>query len=355
MFLANYSDGLTDLPLPEQLDALPTSTDDDRQLPVRQAEPELPRRLARARTAGHGASRTISEPSTSGSTAASSSSAARSSTTCSDGEELVLEPFQRLIAATSSSLAYQYDGFWTSHGHLQGQAAPRGPVRARASAPWEVWKAGGRRRAGEPPRRRAAAPRARLTLASTLGAAGRSADPVPRRALRRHRDRLRRHDPHACSRAYPTLECPLGRLQRRRRARGRRRAAAPTRSWRAAARHGVSRRDVPRRLLPLRRAPRSRTYFETLKRASRPTSSSPTTATIATRTIALVSDLTWNTFRDHLILEYEIPKYDGDLGRAELLRAARRRHGPGARPASSRPCSGPSATSPGSPTRPFAR
>lgn len=28
----------------------------------------------------------------------------------------------------------------------------------------------------------------------------------------------------------------------------------------------------------------------------------------------LISDLTWNTFRQHLILEYEIPKYDGDLG-----------------------------------------
>jgi LmbE family N-acetylglucosaminyl deacetylase len=27
-----------------------------------------------------------------------------------------------------------------------------------------------------------------------------------------------------------------------------------------------------------------------------------------------LSDLTWNTFRNHLILEYEIPKYDGDLG-----------------------------------------
>ena len=25
-------------------------------------------------------------------------------------------------------------------------------------------------------------------------------------------------------------------------------------------------------------------------------------------------ELTWNTFRHHLILEYEIPKYDGDLG-----------------------------------------
>ncbi|HET9384226.1 MAG TPA: PIG-L deacetylase family protein [Gemmatimonadales bacterium] len=28
----------------------------------------------------------------------------------------------------------------------------------------------------------------------------------------------------------------------------------------------------------------------------------------------VLSDLTWNTFRSHLILEYEIPKYDGDLG-----------------------------------------
>jgi LmbE family N-acetylglucosaminyl deacetylase len=27
----------------------------------------------------------------------------------------------------------------------------------------------------------------------------------------------------------------------------------------------------------------------------------------------LVSELTWNTFRDHLILEYEVPKYDADL------------------------------------------
>ena len=27
-----------------------------------------------------------------------------------------------------------------------------------------------------------------------------------------------------------------------------------------------------------------------------------------------MADLTWNTWRDHLILEYEIPKYDGDMG-----------------------------------------
>lgn len=29
----------------------------------------------------------------------------------------------------------------------------------------------------------------------------------------------------------------------------------------------------------------------------------------------LIAELTWNTFRDHMILEYEIPKYDGDIGR----------------------------------------
>jgi LmbE family N-acetylglucosaminyl deacetylase len=28
----------------------------------------------------------------------------------------------------------------------------------------------------------------------------------------------------------------------------------------------------------------------------------------------LLSELTWNTFRNHFILEYEIPKYDGDMG-----------------------------------------
>jgi LmbE family N-acetylglucosaminyl deacetylase len=31
-----------------------------------------------------------------------------------------------------------------------------------------------------------------------------------------------------------------------------------------------------------------------------------------------VNRLVWNTFRDHLVLEYEIPKWDGDLGRPNL-------------------------------------
>lgn len=33
----------------------------------------------------------------------------------------------------------------------------------------------------------------------------------------------------------------------------------------------------------------------------------------------LLCDLTWNTFRNHLILEYEIPKYDGDLGQPNVF------------------------------------
>jgi LmbE family N-acetylglucosaminyl deacetylase len=33
----------------------------------------------------------------------------------------------------------------------------------------------------------------------------------------------------------------------------------------------------------------------------------------------LLSELTWNTFRNHLILEYEIPKYDGDFGRPNVF------------------------------------
>ncbi len=32
----------------------------------------------------------------------------------------------------------------------------------------------------------------------------------------------------------------------------------------------------------------------------------------------LINELTWNTWRDHQILEYEIPKFDGDLGTPNL-------------------------------------
>ena len=33
---------------------------------------------------------------------------------------------------------------------------------------------------------------------------------------------------------------------------------------------------------------------------------------------SLLAELTWNTFRNHLIFEYEIPKYEGDLGQPNV-------------------------------------
>jgi len=40
----------------------------------------------------------------------------------------------------------------------------------------------------------------------------------------------------------------------------------------------------------------------------------------------LISELTWNTFRNHLIFEYEIPKYDGDMGRPNFFVPLETRH-----------------------------
>jgi LmbE family N-acetylglucosaminyl deacetylase len=40
----------------------------------------------------------------------------------------------------------------------------------------------------------------------------------------------------------------------------------------------------------------------------------------------LLCELTWNTFRDHLVLEYEIPKFDGDLGLPNVFAAISEEH-----------------------------
>ena len=40
----------------------------------------------------------------------------------------------------------------------------------------------------------------------------------------------------------------------------------------------------------------------------------------------IISELTWNTFRNHLILEYEIPKYEGDLGHPNFFLSLEEKH-----------------------------
>lgn len=54
-------------------------------------------------------------------------------------------------------------------------------------------------------------------------------------------------------------------------------------------------------------------YFETIKRVLTPDLVFTHRRRDAHQDHALISKLTWNTFRDSLVLEYEIPKFDGDL------------------------------------------
>ncbi|MGZ3809775.1 MAG: PIG-L deacetylase family protein [Bacteriovorax sp.] len=55
-------------------------------------------------------------------------------------------------------------------------------------------------------------------------------------------------------------------------------------------------------------------YFEKLKTEFSPDMILTHCSNDAHQDHQVISKLTWNTFRDHLILEYEIPKFDGDLG-----------------------------------------
>jgi LmbE family N-acetylglucosaminyl deacetylase len=59
--------------------------------------------------------------------------------------------------------------------------------------------------------------------------------------------------------------------------------------------------------------------FEELKKRVSPDLIFTHTGKDAHQDHRLISELTWNTFRDHLILEYEIPKYDGDLGQPNVF------------------------------------
>lgn len=60
-------------------------------------------------------------------------------------------------------------------------------------------------------------------------------------------------------------------------------------------------------------------YFEELKKAVTPDLVFTHYRDDRHQDHRVVSDLTWNTFRNHTILEYEIPKYDGDLGSPNLF------------------------------------
>jgi LmbE family N-acetylglucosaminyl deacetylase len=62
-----------------------------------------------------------------------------------------------------------------------------------------------------------------------------------------------------------------------------------------------------------------KTFFEELKQVVSPDLIFTHNRKDAHQDHRLISDLTWNTFRNHLILEYEIPKYDGDMGQPSVF------------------------------------
>jgi len=70
--------------------------------------------------------------------------------------------------------------------------------------------------------------------------------------------------------------------------------------------------DIPDGYFPSRSAD-VKDLFEELKASAPPDLVLTPRLNDAHQDHRVVAELAWNTFRDHLILEYEIPKYDGDL------------------------------------------
>jgi LmbE family N-acetylglucosaminyl deacetylase len=62
-----------------------------------------------------------------------------------------------------------------------------------------------------------------------------------------------------------------------------------------------------------------KTIFEELKQEISPDLIFTHSRVDAHQDHRLIAELTWNTFRNHLILEYEIPKYDGDMGQPSVF------------------------------------
>jgi LmbE family N-acetylglucosaminyl deacetylase len=62
-----------------------------------------------------------------------------------------------------------------------------------------------------------------------------------------------------------------------------------------------------------------KTFFEELKREISPDLIFTHQRSDLHQDHRVTCELTWNTFRDHLILEYEIPKYDGDMSVPNLF------------------------------------
>ena len=138
VFLANYADGLTDFPLPSMIDHFMAERKGGG-VPLRPTDPQLSRGLAGGGAPGRPASSTCPVRAST-STAATSFSEKRSSTTSATGEELVEEPFHRLVEEGLLA-GYRHDGFWLPMDTFKDKQLLE-DMYSRGVAPWEVWKNG---------------------------------------------------------------------------------------------------------------------------------------------------------------------------------------------------------------------
>jgi glucose-1-phosphate cytidylyltransferase len=137
MFLANYSDGLSDVPLPQQID---TFRRDGSAACFLSVKPNLSYHFVSVDTRGRVESfRDIAQ---SGLRVNGGFFIFRQEIFqyIEEGEELVLEPFQRLVA-NNQLLAYPYDGFWLPMDTAKDKAR-LDELHASGKPPWYVWHNG---------------------------------------------------------------------------------------------------------------------------------------------------------------------------------------------------------------------
>ena len=315
MFLANYADGLTDLHLPDMIDTFEAS---DKVASFMAVPPSQSFHLVDVEDDGEVASlRSVTE---SDLLINGGFFALRHEIFdyIYPGDELVLEPFARLIKERKL-LGYRYDRFWVMDTFKEQQQLS--DLADTGCAPWEVWKTNGNGAsrtdapAGASTRRRVAGYellclgahsddleigcsgtvlrwlRGALHRADHLGRAVGQRRPGLRGAAQRARDRPR--PPPRCSRW----------------SHGSRSATATSRT------RGAPIKD----------------FFESLKREVQPDVVLTHYREDRHQDHRLVSELTYNTFRDHLD-----PRVRGDEARrrsrpAERLRLTRRRRSSTAR------------------------
>jgi len=139
-FLANYSDGLTDFPLPIQLERF---REQDAVASFISVRPNLSYHLVR--TGPDGRVSGIEEFRTSPIRINGGYFILRREIFdyIGEGEELVNEPFQRLVRVQQLT-ACEYDGFWMSMDTFKDRQQLE-DIYARGNAPWEVWNETGAR------------------------------------------------------------------------------------------------------------------------------------------------------------------------------------------------------------------